>query len=110
MSEQKIPFAVVRARRAGARLAAVQALFQMEQAGQGVDAVIREFCNDRLGMGPDGDPIEEADPDIFCAIVRGVVAHQTEIDRSITEHLNDCLLYTSPSPRDLSTSRMPSSA
>ena len=25
------------------------------------------------------------------------------------EH-NDCLLYTSPSPRDLSTSRMPSSA
>ena len=25
-------------------------------------------------------------------------------------HLGDCLLYTSPSPRDLSTSRMPSSA
>ena len=24
--------------------------------------------------------------------------------------MNDCLLYTSPSPRDLSTSRMPSSA
>ena len=26
------------------------------------------------------------------------------------EELNICLLYTSPSPRDLSTSRMPSSA
>ena len=25
-------------------------------------------------------------------------------------NLKDCLLYTSPSPRDLSTSRMPSSA
>ena len=25
-------------------------------------------------------------------------------------YLKDCLLYTSPSPRDLSTSRMPSSA
>ena len=25
-------------------------------------------------------------------------------------HVNSCLLYTSPSPRDLSTSRMPSSA
>ena len=25
-------------------------------------------------------------------------------------YLNGCLLYTSPSPRDLSTSRMPSSA
>ena len=27
-----------------------------------------------------------------------------------TEELSSCLLYTSPSPRDLSTSRMPSSA
>ena len=27
-----------------------------------------------------------------------------------TEELAPCLLYTSPSPRDLSTSRMPSSA
>ena len=26
------------------------------------------------------------------------------------DEVNDCLLYTSPSPRDLSTSRMPSSA
>ena len=30
-------------------------------------------------------------------------------DKVRTEY-NDCLLYTSPSPRDLSTSRMPSSA
>ena len=28
----------------------------------------------------------------------------------IARYFNDCLLYTSPSPRDLSTSRMPSSA
>ena len=28
----------------------------------------------------------------------------------LTNDYNDCLLYTSPSPRDLSTSRMPSSA
>ena len=33
----------------------------------------------------------------------------TEIDPVIGE-ANSCLLYTSPSPRDLSTSRMPSSA
>ena len=31
-------------------------------------------------------------------------------DDSTNELLNSCLLYTSPSPRDLSTSRMPSSA
>ena len=30
--------------------------------------------------------------------------------RSYCAHLHGCLLYTSPSPRDLSTSRMPSSA
>ena len=28
----------------------------------------------------------------------------------VTSQTKDCLLYTSPSPRDLSTSRMPSSA
>ena len=30
--------------------------------------------------------------------------------KSGPDHLYSCLLYTSPSPRDLSTSRMPSSA
>ena len=30
--------------------------------------------------------------------------------KAFAEHQNLCLLYTSPSPRDLSTSRMPSSA
>ena len=31
-------------------------------------------------------------------------------NQSLENNDNDCLLYTSPSPRDLSTSRMPSSA
>ena len=31
-------------------------------------------------------------------------------DGSVLMNMNTCLLYTSPSPRDLSTSRMPSSA
>ena len=30
--------------------------------------------------------------------------------KNVKEIVNTCLLYTSPSPRDLSTSRMPSSA
>ena len=33
-----------------------------------------------------------------------------ELENAVDDHYNDCLLYTSPSPRDLSTSRMPSSA
>ena len=32
------------------------------------------------------------------------------IERENWDDLKNCLLYTSPSPRDLSTSRMPSSA
>ena len=39
--------------------------------------------------------------------------HQTLIKEDLLPDLNeakDCLLYTSPSPRDLSSSRMPSSA
>ena len=34
---------------------------------------------------------------------------QVELDQKLNE-IYSCLLYTSPSPRDLSTSRMPSSA
>ena len=39
------------------------------------------------------------------------VVHRTREGYSRGDALDsDCLLYTSPSPRDLSTSRMPSSA
>lgn len=89
MSEatQKIPFAVVQARRSGARLAAVQAIYQLEQTGLSAKAVIREFCEDRLGMGPDGEPVEEADPDIFKSIVTGAVDNQKQIDAAIIARL-----------------------
>ena len=88
MSElQKLPFEVVRARRAGARLAAVQALYQMEQTGRSSGAVVHEFMQDRLGFGPEGEPVEEADPDLFRAIVEGVIARQEELDGAILARL-----------------------
>ena len=37
-------------------------------------------------------------------------ARWVEVECSAKQVVEDCLLYTSPSPRDLSTSRMPSSA
>ena len=35
---------------------------------------------------------------------------KVEANQNLANMFNNCLLYTSPSPRDLSTSRMPSSA
>ena len=40
---------------------------------------------------------------------RVIVSYETVFGEIMSE-MNGCLLYTSPSPRDLSTSRMPSSA
>ena len=42
-------------------------------------------------------------------VTNGIYLFVNEAVRAI-RHMNTCLLYTSPSPRDLSTSRMPSSA
>lgn len=89
MSTPKVPFEVVRARRAGARLAAVQAIYQMEQTGRSANDVIREFMEDRLGIGPDEEPIEEADPDIFKSVLGAVVEHQKQIDIAILNHLSE---------------------
>ncbi|MEL6245919.1 MAG: transcription antitermination factor NusB [Pseudomonadota bacterium] len=87
MSDPKLPFEVIRARRAGARLAAVQALYEMEQTGKSAKAVIRDFMDDRLGVGADEQPVEEADPDIFKAVVHGVVEHQARVDSAVRERL-----------------------
>ncbi len=90
MSEvKKVPFAVVRARRAGARLAAVQALYQMEQTGQSAKAAIHDLMDDRLGVGPDEAPVEEADPDLFKSIVNAVIEHQSAIDKAILARLSN---------------------
>ena len=43
---------------------------------------------------------------VTSEIERGVLVH----DQRLPPQRQVCLLYTSPSPRDLSTSRMPSSA
>jgi transcription antitermination protein NusB len=75
------------ARRAGARLAAVQALYQMEQTEQSARSVIADFMEDRLGLNDEGEPVEEADPDIFKAIVDGTVQRQETIDAAIMKRL-----------------------
>ena len=73
--------------RSVARLAAVQALYQMETAGAGAETVVREFRDHRFGGDIEGAPLAEADEAFFAEIVRGVVGRQAEIDRLVTARL-----------------------
>ena len=70
-----------------ARLAAVQALYQMELAGAGVEDVIKEFSDHRFDGDLEGEVLGAADEAYFAAIVRGVVADQTALDRAIADRL-----------------------
>lgn len=73
-----------------ARLAAVQALYQMEVAGAGVEAVIREFVDHRFGRDPEGEhgaPLADADEGFFADLVRGVVGEQRVVDQAIVRRL-----------------------
>ncbi|MBB4657702.1 transcription antitermination factor NusB [Parvularcula dongshanensis] len=72
-----------------ARLAAVQALYQMEHSGQGVDGVIREYQEHRLGGELDGQAIRDADDEFFSELVRGVVETQRRIDPYIQRRLRE---------------------
>lgn len=67
--------------KSAARLYAVQALFQMEAAGQGLDAVRKEFETHRFGAVYDGDEMAEGDVDLFRALLEGAVTHQGRIDQ-----------------------------
>jgi N utilization substance protein B len=76
--------------RSVARLAAVQALYQMEVSGVGVDAVVREFAEHRFDRdvdGPDGDQLAAADETFFAELAKGVVAKQGEVDQAIVKRL-----------------------
>lgn len=78
--------------RTAARVAAVQALFQSEQAQTGAETVIEEFVRHRLGALPgDGGYEEGRVPDahvpLFAAIVRLATREQDRIDTLIVEVL-----------------------
>ena len=77
-------------RRSVARLAAVQALYQLELNREAdPEAVVREFSRHRLGHDVDGDRYGEADPALFSDIVRGVAADLDRLDTTISEVLTE---------------------
>lgn len=67
--------------KSAARLYAVQALFQMEAAGQTVDKVRREFFDFRFGQEVAGEELAEADPDLFTTLLEEAVNWQATIDQ-----------------------------
>lgn len=82
----KAPNMAVQARSA-ARLAAVQALYQMDMGGTGLEATIREFNKFRIGKELEGDLLIRANRGLFESILRGVVDDQRELDPMIATHL-----------------------
>lgn len=78
--------------RSVARLAAVQALYQMEVSSAGAETVIREFSEHRFDRDVPSDPGEDmplaqADEAFFADLVRGVVQHQKVIDSAVVKRL-----------------------
>lgn len=68
-------------RRGAARLAAVQALYQMDIAGTGLTDILAEFESHWLGGEVEGSQYLPAEAAFFRDIVRGVVADQRKLDR-----------------------------
>jgi len=75
--------------RGAARLAAVQALYQMDIGGTGVLEVVAEYEAHRLGQELDGETYLKADASWFRSIVSGVVREQTRLDPLIGSALQD---------------------
>jgi N utilization substance protein B len=67
--------------RSAARLAAVQALYQMEISGTDWVTVRREFEDHRLGAEIEGNKYHDADVELFRDILKGVVTCQSAIDQ-----------------------------
>lgn len=73
--------------RSQARLAAVQALYQMDLAETDLAAVIEEFKAHRLGSETENGTAAQVDPEHFAGLLKGVVRRQREIDPMIDQQL-----------------------
>jgi N utilization substance protein B len=67
-------------RRSAARLAAVQALYQMDLAGTPLHEILAQFESHWLGQEVEGEQYLPAEAAFFREIVSGVVAEQRRLD------------------------------
>jgi N utilization substance protein B len=75
-------------RRGAARLAAVQALYQMDIAGAGINDVIAEFESHWIGGEVEGEKYLPAEAAFFRDVVSGVVRDQARLDPLIDDALS----------------------
>ena len=76
-------------KRGAARLAAVQAIYQMDIAGTRISEIVEEYEALRIGKEVDGDEYLSADLSWFRSLVSGVVKEQRELDPLIHQTLPD---------------------
>jgi len=73
--------------RSAARLAAVQALYQLEMEGTPLAALLHEFHQHRLGATIEDVTYHPAEESFFDDVVKGVDARRDEIDALIAGRL-----------------------
>jgi N utilization substance protein B len=76
-------------RRGAARLAAVQALYQMDIAGTGLNEILAEFESHWIGREVEGEQYLPAEAAFFRDVVEGVVREQRRLDPLIDRALSD---------------------
>jgi transcription antitermination protein NusB len=74
-------------KRGAARLAAVQALYQMDVGGSELASTLDEFEAHRLGGEIEGDKLIGADVAFFRDLVSGVVKLQRRVDTDVNDAL-----------------------
>ena len=89
MTNEEKPAVKPANQRGAARLAAVQALYQMDVGGAGVLEVVAEYEAHRLGQELDGETYLKADASWFRSIVSGVVRDQVKIDPIVRSALQN---------------------
>src|SRR6187402_1469473 len=75
--------------RGAARLAAVQALYQMDVGRQTLEDTLSQFNTHMLGREVEGEQYLPADADFFRQIVTGVIKSQLDIDPTIDKALSN---------------------
>jgi N utilization substance protein B len=78
-----------RLRRSAARLACVQALYEIDVSGASSDPVLREFMTERWKNATNGSILAEPDVAFLADLVHGVCTQSSRLDREIEAALDE---------------------